>query len=254
MPERGGYGFFELLIAFLFPSFSNSPWVDNPASFISEAMGDLHGYLMGWLGIVMWICFCLSMCSVFPSLIGLKEPEFPEWLATFINSFVDRHHSFFSRLPHNWVEILLVGFPVLICLVLAIPAFHLLFISEEAESPMLTIKVVAHQWYWSYELVDSEIESYLLADSDLVSGEHVRGLSVDSSIELPSRVPIRFLVTSEDVLHSWAVPSLGIKVDAIPGRLNQVIVTANRPGVYHGQCSELCGAAHAFMPIELKFE
>lgn len=243
-------------MAFIAPPLSNSPWVDNPASFISEAMGDLHGYLMIWLGAVMWVCFSLSVCAIFPSMIGLEDekPRIPEWLESFTNSFVDRHHSVFSQLPHNWVEILLVGFPVAICLILAVPAFHLLFISEEAESPVLTVKVVAHQWYWTYELVDSEFESYLIADPDLAPGEQVRSLSTDSVIELPSRRPVRFLVTSADVLHSWAIPSLGVKVDAIPGRLNQVVVTANRPGVYHGQCSELCGAAHGFMPIEIKFD
>jgi Cytochrome C oxidase subunit II, periplasmic domain len=253
MSIKNASGFFEFLVSYIAPSLSNSPWVDNPASFISEAMGDLHGYLMIWLGVVMWVCFSLSLCAIFPSIFGLEDSEAPAWLENFTNSFVDRHYSFFSRLPHNWVEILLVGFPVAICLILAVPAFHLLFISEEAESPALTVKVVAHQWYWTYELVDSEFESYLVADSDLNSAEQIRSLSTDSVIELPSRQPIRFLVTSADVLHSWAVPSLGVKVDAIPGRLNQVIVTANRPGIYHGQCSELCGAAHGFMPIEIKF-
>ncbi|RYE14395.1 MAG: hypothetical protein EOP34_06670 [Rickettsiales bacterium] len=126
---------------------------------------------------------------------------------------------------------------------------------DEVIDPVVTIKVVGHQWYWSYEYGDYSsninFDSYMLSEADLNVGD-LRLLEVDNSFTVPSNCHIRMLVTSADVLHSFALPSLGIKVDAVPGRLNQLSFFLKRNGTFYGQCSELCGVNHAFMPIVLK--
>jgi cytochrome c oxidase subunit 2 len=118
----------------------------------------------------------------------------------------------------------------------------------------LTIKTVGHQWYWSYEYSDFlnlEFDSYILPTEELNRGDF-RLLDVDNRIVVPTETSVRLLITSADVIHSWAVPSLGIKTDAIPGRLNQIGFFIKYPGVYYGQCSEMCGANHSFIPIVLE--
>lgn len=153
--------------------------------------------------------------------------------------------------------------PSLILFCIAMPSLTLLYVLEQLESqPVLTIKAIGHQWYWSYEYTDRlegeifkdyanksvNFDSYMLNDSDLKVGDR-RLLEVDRPAVLPVNTKIRVLVTAMDVIHSWAIPSLGVKMDAIPGRLNQFYMTIPYPGVYYGQCSELCGANHGFMPI-----
>ena len=133
---------------------------------------------------------------------------------------------------------------------------------DEIIDPMLSIKVIGHQWFWSYEYSDYTtlnltedtsfiFDSYMILDEDLLLGQF-RLLEVDNSVVLPTHTHIRAIITSTDVLHSWAVPSLGIKIDACPGRLNQISMFINRPGVYYGQCSEICGINHGFMPIAIE--
>jgi len=153
------------------------------------------------------------------------------------------------------IEILWTVFPSLILLILAVPSFALLYSVDEVVDPAVTLKVVGHQWYWSYEYSDYSTEdnainfdSYIVAEDDLKVG-HLRLLEVDNRISLPKQTHVRVLVTAADVLHSWAVPSLGVKMDACPGRLNQTTLFANREGVFYGQCSEICGVNHGFMPI-----
>ena len=133
----------------------------------------------------------------------------------------------------------------------------MLYIIDELHNPQVTLKIVGHQWYWSYEYSDYIVEwpdesivfdSYMILEDDLTAGAY-RLLEVDNRVVLPSETVIRLLITSLDVLHSWAVPSLGVKMDACPGRLNQVSLFIERDGIYYGQCSELCGVNHAFMPI-----
>lgn len=122
---------------------------------------------------------------------------------------------------------------------------------DEMPRPRITVKVVGHQWYWTYEYGDFDnfvFDSYMVSTRNLERGE-LRLLEVDKRIILPIETHIRLVVTGADVIHSWAVPSLGIKLDAIPGRLNQVGVYIQRPGVYRGMCSELCGVNHAYIPI-----
>nr|UZN44217.1 cytochrome c oxidase subunit II [Acharax sp. NY-2022] len=141
--------------------------------------------------------------------------------------------------------------PTFVLFALAFPSLRLLYLMDELNDPVLTIKAVGHQWYWSYEYSDFcnlEIDSYMLSEEELSDGEF-RLLDVDYRMIVPYDVVVRLLVTAADVIHSWAVPSLGIKVDAIPGRLNQVSFCVNHPGLFYGQCSEICGANHTFMPI-----
>jgi cytochrome c oxidase subunit 2 len=144
--------------------------------------------------------------------------------------------------------------PALVLLFIAYPSFTLLYSMDEKLNPWVTIKVIGHQWYWSYEYSDYTLDSSLAFDSYMVGEQDLtlgglRLLEVDNRTVLPTQTPIRILVSSADVLHSWAVPSLGVKIDACPGRLNQVSVFLKREGVFYGQCSEICGINHAFMPI-----
>jgi len=149
------------------------------------------------------------------------------------------------------VEFIWTIIPAIILIYLIIPSLRLLYIIEELVFPALTIKVIGHQWYWSYEYNDFpyiNYDSFILNDDFLKFGEP-RLLEVDNRIIVPIKTEIRLLVTASDVIHSWAVPSLGIKIDAIPGRLNQLSIFINRAGVFYGQCSEICGANHSFIPI-----
>jgi cytochrome c oxidase subunit 2 len=166
-------------------------------------------------------------------------------------------NKFPSKTVHGTtIELVWTIVPSLILVVIAIPSFSLLYSMDEVIDPALTLKVVGHQWYWSYEYSDyntSEedtinFDSYMIAEDDLELGQ-LRLLEVDNRVVLPINTHIRVLITSTDVIHAWAVPSLGVKCDAYPGRLNQINTFIKREGVFHGQCSELCGVNHGFMPI-----
>lgn len=144
--------------------------------------------------------------------------------------------------------------PAIILLFLALPSLRLLYLLDEVRTPTLTLKSIGHQWYWRYEYSDFanlEFDSYILPTEDLQPGQF-RLLEVDNRAVLPMHAEIRVLVTAADVIHSWTVPRLGVKADAIPGRLNQIGFTLTRPGVFYGQCSEICGANHSFIPIVIE--
>ena len=157
------------------------------------------------------------------------------------------------------IEIIWTIFPAVILLLIAFPSFILLYLCDEVLTPAMTIKVIGLQWYWKYEysdFVDSigetiEFESYVIPDDMLEPGA-LRLLDTDTSIVVPVDTHIRFVVTANDVIHSFTIPSLGMKIDATPGRLNQVSALIQRTGVYYGQCSELCGVNHGMMPIKLE--
>nr|AVW86204.1 cytochrome c oxidase subunit 2 [Pisione sp. YZ-2018] len=152
------------------------------------------------------------------------------------------------------IETLWTVLPAFILLFLALPSLRLLYLMDEVTHPSITVKTIGHQWYWSYEYSDFlnlEFDSYMLPTSDLTEGQF-RLLEVDHRIVLPIQTEVRMLVTAADVIHSWTIPSLGVKADAIPGRLNQIGFFIQRPGVFYGQCSEICGANHSFMPIALE--
>nr|WNH18100.1 cytochrome c oxidase subunit II [Halichoeres marginatus] len=149
------------------------------------------------------------------------------------------------------IEVIWTVLPAVILILIALPSLRILYLMDEINDPHLTIKAIGHQWYWSYEYTDYEelgFDSYMIPTQDLAPGQF-RLLETDHRMVVPMESPVRVLVTAEDVLHSWAVPALGVKMDAVPGRLNQTAFMASRPGVYYGQCSEICGANHSFMPI-----
>nr|BBU26231.1 cytochrome c oxidase subunit 2 [Helostoma temminkii] len=149
------------------------------------------------------------------------------------------------------IEIIWTVLPAIILILIALPSLRILYLMDEINNPHLTVKAIGHQWYWSYEYTDYEnleFDSYMIPTQDLAPGQF-RLLDTDHRMVVPTESPIRVMITADDVLHSWAVPSLGIKLDAIPGRLNQTAFIVSRPGVFYGQCSEICGANHSFMPI-----
>lgn len=152
------------------------------------------------------------------------------------------------------IETVWTVLPACFLLFLALPSLRLLYLIDEVNTPRLTIKTVAHQWYWTYEysdFINVEFDSYIIPESELIPGEH-RLLEVDNRIVLPLDSQVRIIVTSSDVIHSWTIPRMGVKVDAIPGRLNQIGFTTPSPGVLYGQCSEICGANHSFIPIAIE--
>ena len=166
-----------------------------------------------------------------------------------------------NRVQHGTrLEIIWTVTPAIILMFVAVPSFALLYSVDEIIDPEMTLKAVGHQWYWSYEYSDYatleggeslNFDSYMIATEDLTHGSF-RLLEVDNRVILPVNTHIRVLVTAADVLHSWAVPSFGIKVDACPGRLSQASLFIKREGTYYGQCSEICGVNHGFMPIVVK--
>nr|QGT34974.1 cytochrome c oxidase subunit II [Evacanthus heimianus] len=166
-----------------------------------------------------------------------------------INKYLNRY-----LLEGQMIELIWTILPALMLIFIAFPSLRILYLLEETKVPMLTIKSIGHQWYWSYEYSDFnkiEFDSYMMPTNDLESSQF-RLLEVDNKIVLPFNTNIRLLFTSSDVIHSWTVPSLGLKVDCSPGRINQGSININRPGIYYGQCSEICGANHSFMPICLE--
>nr|BAV71422.1 cytochrome c oxidase subunit II [Eirmotus octozona] len=152
------------------------------------------------------------------------------------------------------IEIVWTVLPAVILVFIALPSLRILYMMDEIDDPHLTVKAMGHQWYWSYEYTDYEnlnFDSYMVQTQDLTPGQF-RLLETDHHMVIPMKSLIRVLVSAEDVLHSWAIPSLGIKMDAVPGRLNQVAFSISRPGVFYGQCSEICGTNHSFMPIVIE--
>nr|AQP30142.1 cytochrome c oxidase subunit 2 [Alyscotermes sp. B TB-2017] len=157
-------------------------------------------------------------------------------------------------LEGQMIETLWTIASAIILVFIAMPSLRLLYLMDEIHNPVLTLKTVGHQWYWSYEYSDFtklEFDSYMIQQEDLQT-DTFRLLDTDNRVVLPMNSPIRMIVTAADVLHSWTVPSLGVKTDATPGRLNQVSFSINRPGILYGQCSEICGANHSFMPIAIE--
>lgn len=162
-----------------------------------------------------------------------------------------------SKTAHNTaLEVIWTAVPIMILIVIVIPSMKLLYFANKTADPELTLKVIGHQWYWSYVYPDYDditFDSIPIQDSDIdVSAGQVRLLSVDNPVVLPIDTNIQVLVSSDDVIHNWAVPSLALKKDATPGRINETWVRINREGTYYGMCSELCGVNHYFMPIEIR--
>ena len=167
----------------------------------------------------------------------------------FFNNYVNRF-----LLHGQTIEIIWTILPAIILLFIAFPSLRLLYLLDEINEPSVTLKAIGHQWYWSYEYSDFknvEFDSYIIPTNEL-SIDSFRLLDVDNRVVLPINSQIRILVTAADVIHSWTVPALGVKVDGTPGRLNQTNFLINRPGLFYGQCSEICGANHSFIPIVIE--
>lgn len=209
------------------------------ASPIMEAIINFHNYVMSFIVLIVFIVvyFLAFICSDFSSSKRLISHKF---------------------LVHgSLVETIWTIIPAFILIFIAFPSFKLIYLMDEVMEPNITLKVIGHQWYWSYEYSDYsvdcslptiEIDSYMIPTSDL-EASGLRLLETDNHIVIPAFFNVRVIITSADVIHSWAVPALGIKLDAVPGRLNQTSFMASRFGLFYGQCSEICGANHAFMPI-----
>jgi cytochrome c oxidase subunit 2 len=218
------------------------PWqfgFQDPASPIISGIIHLHNNIIFYLILIAFL-----VCWLLIRAIYLFHSE--------KNKIANKKFTHSTPLEIVWTIT-----PAFLLLLLAGPSFALLYSIDEVVCPQMSIKVVGHQWYWSYEYSDYfhyvtqktiAFDSYMLAQDDLVNGG-LRLLEVDSRLKLPTQVHIRVLVTSADVLHSWAVPSLGVKIDACPGRLNMVSMYIERSGVFYGQCSEICGVNHGFIPI-----
>ena len=160
-----------------------------------------------------------------------------------------------TKTTHNtFLEIAWTALPVLILVVIAVPSFKLLYFADRTPEAEMTLKAIGNQWYWAYEYPDHDALSFaavMLEDNERKPGQP-RLLATDEAIVLPVETNIRLLTTSEDVIHAWAIPAFGVKLDAVPGRLNETWFRIDRPGTYYGQCSELCGIRHGFMPIMVK--
>ena len=219
------------------------PWqlgFQDPATPIMEGIINLHHDLMFFIVVISIFVTWMLIRTIW--LFDLSKNKTPS----------DLSHGIF-------IEIIWTSMPAIILLVIAIPSFSLLYAMDEVIAPTITIKALGHQWYWSYEYSDYvnkdydpiNFDSYMIPDEDLVSGD-LRLLEVDNHVVIPICTHIRVIVSAADVLHSWAIPSLGVKCDAVPGRLNQASLFLKREGLYYGQCSEICGINHGFMPIVIE--
>nr|YP_010586565.1 cytochrome c oxidase subunit II [Setodes brevicaudatus]UZZ44379.1 cytochrome c oxidase subunit II [Setodes brevicaudatus] len=150
---------------------------------------------------------------------------------------------------NHTLELLWTILPIIMLIFIAFPSIQILYMMEEKKNPLISIKTMGHQWYWSYEYTDFKDIKF---DSYMLNNNQLRLLDVDNRLILPFKIQIRNLISASDVIHAWTIPTLGIKTDAIPGRMNQLNLYMNKPGLYFGQCSEICGMNHSFMPILLE--
>jgi cytochrome c oxidase subunit 2 len=215
-----------------------SPWELGLQDAASPVMADIIGFHT----FVLWIITAITIFVLALLLI-------------IIIRFNARANPTPSRTTHNTpIEIIWTVVPVLILVLIAIPSFRLLFTELDVPTPDLTIKATGKQWYWSYAYPDNgnfEFDSLIVAEKDL-KADQPRLLTVDNEMVVPVNKVVHVLVTGADVIHSFAVPSFGIKIDAVPGRINDTWFKATIQGTFHGQCSELCGKDHAFMPITVR--
>lgn len=210
--------------------------MQDAATPVAERMHDFHNLLM----------VIITTITVFVMLL----------LLFIIVRFNARANPKPAQFTHNvFVEIVWTLVPVLILVVIAVPSLKLLYYSDRTHTPEMTLKIIGNQWNWTYEYPDHDnitFTSFMIPDDkiDAAAGQQ-RLLSTDNPVVLPVDTDIQLLVTASDVLHSFAMPAFGVKIDAVPGRTNETWIRITKPGVYYGQCSELCGKDHAFMPIEI---
>lgn len=209
-------------------------WYQESASPVMERVNEMHMMLM-------WI---ITPIMIFVTVM----------LAITVFRFREKKNPTPSKRTHNVpLEILWTLVPVVIVAAIAFPSVKLIYFMDKTEKADMTLKVIGHQWYWEYEYPDHNIsfDSFMLNKDQLKEGQ-IRNLEVDKQVVLPVDTNVRILGTSVDVLHSWAVPSFGIKQDTIPGRLRETWVRITKPGIYYGQCSELCGKDHGYMSIAVR--
>jgi len=214
------------------------PWqlgMVNPASPVMEQLFTLHH----------WLLITITVISIFVLVL----------LAYICLRFRASANPNPSKVTHNTkLEIIWTTIPILILIAICVPSVKMHYFMDVVEKPEMTLKVVGRQWYWSYEYPDHggiAFDSYIKQEKDLQAGEP-RLLTVDNEVVVPVDTTIRVNVTGADVIHAWAMPSFGVKVDAVPGRLNETWFKATREGIFRGQCSELCGKDHGFMPIVIR--
>ena len=205
----------------------------EPATPIMSETVAFHDFLM-WIISAITIFVTLVMIYIFVKFNAKSNPVA-------------------SKTTHNsFLEIVWTAVPILILVVIAIPSFRLLYNQDVIPEADVTIKAIGNQWYWSYEYLDHEeimFDSIMLDDSEAAAAGHPRLLGTDTRVVVPVNKVVRVQVTANDVIHSWTIPAFGSKVDAVPGKLNETWFKATKEGLYHGQCSELCGIRHGFMPI-----
>jgi cytochrome c oxidase subunit 2 len=261
-----------------FNFFSNFLYLDTPRNWqfgfqdsatpIAEGLNELNNYINI---IIMFVCIFVFW-MLFIILDRFIVTAYAEEATQILRwSYIKKpfniskqyaNHIRAGNLSHGVaLEIIWTLIPTFILITISIPAFALLYAMDEVIDPQITIKIVGHQWYWSYEYSignsdtnETSLDDDIMFDSYMLAGEEaqLRLLDVDNYLVLPINTHIRLIVTASDVLHAWAVPSLGIKIDAVPGRLNQCSLYIKRPGSFAGQCSELCGVNHGFMPIVVR--
>ncbi|WP_149574497.1 cytochrome c oxidase subunit II [Xanthobacter oligotrophicus] len=215
-----------------------SPWQINLQGAATPVMEQIHSFNTMMLIIITSIVLFVLVL-----------------LAIVVVRFNERANPVPSKTSHNTlIEVAWTVIPVMILVLIAIPSFRLLHLELNIPKADMTVKVTGHQWYWSYEYPDNGafgFDSYLVSEKDLKPGQP-RLLAVDNEVVVPVNKIVRIQVTSSDVIHSFAVPAFGVKIDANPGRLNESWFKVTREGIYYGQCSELCGRDHAFMPIAVR--
>lgn len=225
----------------------------DPAAALAEGIINLHDDIMFLLCFIIGLVFTLLTYIFYffqdPRYTGPQAPEVG-------GDYVRRSYNYVKLSAHHLLEFVWTIIPSGILISLILPSFSLIYSLDDLFDAEITVKITGHQWFWSYEfgdLVEEDsscvaFDSYMVSEAELEVGD-LRLLEVDNQVVFPVQTHIRLLITSADVLHSWAVPSLGVKMDACPGRLNQVALYITRPGTFYGQCSEICGINHAFMPI-----
>ena len=236
----------------------------DPATPIAGRIIEIHNHVFFFLLVILifvsWMLFRIFNSFWAHNIEGYFIPNKQNTTGVFNNWSLRRLFGLASlKLTHNTtIEIIWTLIPSFILVAIAIPSFGLLYAMDDIIDPEITLKTIGHQWYWSYEYSDYvsfgkkiSFDSYMIPEAELTLGQ-LRLLEVDNSVVLPLGVYIRLNVTAADVLHSWAVPSLGVKIDAVPHRINSGIIFLQRTGVFYGQCSEICGVNHGFMPIVVK--
>lgn len=218
-----------------------------------EGIVNLHNYIFFYIILIFVFVSWIFINILYDFWFRIRYPTTITDVTTFRqNLFAIKDITHAENLEIIWTIT-----PGIILILIALPSIAFLYSIDDVLAPAITFKAIGHQWYWSYEFSDYPergqiaFDSNMLYEDQLEKGEF-RLLSVDNPVILPVNTHIRVIITSMDVLHSWAVPSLGIKVDGCPGRLNQAFIYIKREGVFYGQCSELCGVNHGFMPIVVK--